>query len=152
LKGSSEPGSAPSPLVINGLVELAVGVLTGWIYGATKATPETMRSLGIHSPDRIRQWHLELMMQGAYTVACGLAVPRAPRLIAILLAIGAWSSPSAFLPLAFTPELEVRPAFRTAAVVANLATSIGFVGMAAVGCRRRRQQRREYALTRSPQL
>lgn len=127
----------PSPLVVNGLVELATGVLTGWVYGATKAAPDTMRSVGIQSPDRIRQWHLELMMQGAYTIACGLAVPHAPRLVATALAIGAWSSPSSFLPLAFKPELEARPAFRAAAVVANLATSIGFVGVATVGYRRR---------------
>ncbi|MHC9292959.1 hypothetical protein ACRCUN_10850 [Mycobacterium sp. LTG2003] len=152
MKGPSELRSAPSPLVVNGLVELAVGVLTGWIYGAAKAAPEKMRSLGVQSPDRIRQWHLELMMQGAYTVACGLAVPGAPRLVAISLAIGAWSSPSAFLPLAFKPELESRTTFRTAAVVANFATSVGFVGVAAVACRRRRQRRCEDTLTTSPQL
>jgi hypothetical protein len=139
-------------LVVNGLVELAVGVLTGWIYGATKAKPETMRSLGVQSPDRIRQWHLELMMQGAYTVACGLAVPGAPRLISISLGIGAWSSPSAFLPLAFKPELQARPTYRAVAVAANLATSIGFVGVAAAGFRRRMQQRREQRLTTSPHL
>lgn len=129
-------GQRPSPLVVNGLVELAFGVLTGWVYGACKAAPATMQSLGIRSPDRIRQWHLELMMQGAFTVACGLAVPSRPRVVAVALAVGAWSSPSAFLPVAFKPELEARPAFRMVAVLTNVATTIGYVGIVGTVWRR----------------
>ncbi|CQD16482.1 hypothetical protein BN970_03506 [Mycolicibacterium conceptionense] len=95
-----------------------------------------MQSLGIRSPDRIRQWHLELMMQGAFTVACGLAVPSRPRVVAVALAVGAWSSPSAFLPVAFKPELEARPAFRMVAVLTNVATTIGYVGIVGTVWRR----------------
>ncbi|AFA73530.1 hypothetical protein GPOL_c25010 [Gordonia polyisoprenivorans VH2] len=128
----------PTTLAVNGLTELAFGVLTGWVYGATKATPETIRSLGVRAPDRIRQWHLELMMQGAFTVACNLAVPNAPRLVTTALAVGAWSSPSAFLPLAFKPELEDSSAFRAATVAANLATTVGYVGMVVTAYKRHR--------------
>ena len=143
----TERSTAPSPLIVNGFVELAFGVLTGWVYTATKAAPDTVQSFGLRAPDRIRQWHLELMMQGAFTAVCGLAVPHAPRWIRRSLVVGAWSSPTAFVPLAFKPELETRPAFRAAAALADVATSVGYAGMAAVALRRLCRRRAHPALT-----
>jgi hypothetical protein len=67
--------SASSALVASGLVELAAGALSGWIYTATRMGV----GAGTVDPKRIRQWHLDLAMLGTATVAAGLAVPDAPK-------------------------------------------------------------------------
>jgi hypothetical protein len=131
---------APSALVVSGLTELAAGALTGWIYTAVKTQPDRMRALGIRSPDRIRQWHLDLTMLGGFTVICGLAVPDASRVTSVALAVGAWSNAFFFLPLAFRPELERRRAFLVPVVASFIATSIGFTGTARTAYRRYRRK------------
>lgn len=137
---ASETSKTPSLLVVSGLTELAVGALTGWVYTAVKTKPEAMQELGIREPDRIRQWHLDLTMLGAYTAVCGMAVPAAPRSISMPLAIGAWANAFAFLPLAFRPDLHRRPAFVAAMVGSFVATSIGFAGTAHTAYRRYRRR------------
>jgi hypothetical protein len=52
-----------------------------------------------------------MAMLGTASVACGLAVPDAPRITTAALATGAWTNALAFLPLAFEPELERHPAY-----------------------------------------
>jgi hypothetical protein len=129
--------SAPSPLVASGLTELAAGALSGWVFTLTRTQPELAERLGIRNPARIRQWHLDLAALGTATVACGLAMPDAPRGVCTALGIGAWTNAMAFLPLAFWPGLERRLAFKAAAVASFAATSVGFTGMALAARRRR---------------
>lgn len=139
--------NSPSALVVSGLIELAVGVLSGWVYAATMEQPATMRRLGVRAPNRIRQWHLELMMAGAFNVVCGLAVPDAGRGTAMALAIGSWTNPNAFLPLAFNPRLDKsRPAYAVPVIGGLVATSIGYVGIAVTAARSRRNARRQRSL------
>jgi hypothetical protein len=134
----------PSALVVSGLIELAVGVLSGWVYAAVVEQPTTMRRVGVREPNRIRQWHLELMMAGAFNVVCGLAVPDAGRGTTMALAIGSWINPNAFLPLAFNPRLDKsRPAYAVPAVGGLVATTIGYVGIAVAAERSRRIARRQ---------
>jgi hypothetical protein len=109
-----------SPLVASGMVELAAGALSGWVYTVA----------------RVRQWHLDLAMLGTATVASGLAVPDPPRVPATALGIGAWTNAMAFLPLAFRPDLDQHPAFRAYAGASFVLTTVGFVGMAADAVRR----------------
>ncbi|WP_433612104.1 hypothetical protein [Prescottella agglutinans] len=130
--------AAPSALVVSGLTELAAGAVSGWVVAALRRRPETMRALGVRAPQRIRQWHLDLAMLGGFTAICGMAVPGAPRLTTTALAVGAWTNAFAFLPLAFRPDLEDRPAYLVPVVGSFVATSIGFCGIARTAHRRYR--------------
>lgn len=129
----------PSLLVTSGLVELAAGALSGWVYTFVHTQPEQARALGIESGDRIRQWHLDLAILGTATVACATAVPDAPRPVAAALGVGAWTNAMAFLPMAFKPGIDRTLPFRAAAAASFVATSVGFTGMAATAIRRRRR-------------
>lgn len=136
------PRSAPSGVVTSGVVELGAAALSGWVYALAKYDPERGRALGIKSPARIRQWHLDLAALGTATVALGLAVPDAPKPVRRALAIGAWSNAMMFLPLAFRPEALDDPAYRTAGIASFVSTSVGFTGMAVTALRRHRAARR----------
>jgi hypothetical protein len=132
----------PSALVVSGLAEVAAGALAGWPYTLVRQDPEAARRLGIKSGARIRQWHLDLAMLGGLTVAVGTAVPNAPRWASIPLGLGAWTNAMAFLPLAFAPDIDKHPVYRAITGTSFVATSVGFVGMAVTGTRRRRGARR----------
>lgn len=133
--------TVPSRLVTSGVVELAAGALSGWVYTLARQDPERAKALGIKSAARVRQWHLDLAMLGTATIACGVAVPDAPRAVSAALGVGAWTNAMAFLPLAFAPEVDEHPAYRAFAGASFVATSIGFAGMAATAVRRRRGAR-----------
>jgi hypothetical protein len=132
----------PSPLVSSGLVELAAGAWSGWVYTLARTQPELAGRLGIKSATRVRQWHLDLAMLGSATVACGVAVEDPPRFAATALGIGAWTNAMAFLPLAFDPDLDGHPAYRAAALASFIATTVGFSGMAGAALARRRRASR----------
>jgi hypothetical protein len=134
--------TVPSRLVTSGLVELAAGALSGWVYTLTRQDPERARALGIQSPARIRQWHLDLAMLGTATIACGVAAPDAPRVAQAALGIGAWTNAMAFLPLAFAPDFDAHPAYKAFAGASFVATTVGFTGIAASAVRDRRRARR----------
>jgi hypothetical protein len=133
--------SVPSALVLSGLAEVAAGALAGWPYTLVRQKPEAARRLGIRSGARIRQWHLDLAILGGITVAVGSAVPDAPLRASVPLGIGAWTNAMLFLPLAFAPEVDRHPVYRTAAGASFIATSVGFTAMALEGARRRRRAR-----------
>ena len=143
---TAEPGRAqlnvPSGLVTSGVVELAAGALSGWIYAAVRYDGDGARKLRIKSPARIRQWHLDLIALGTGTVALGLAVPDAPRGVQRALAAGSWSNAMMFLPLAYRPELLQDPVYRKLGLASFVSTSVGFTGMAISAVRRRRADRR----------
>ena len=122
--------------MLSGLIELALGALTGWPYAVAIADPSRARRLGIRSTARLRQWHLDLIMLGGLTVLVATAVPRPPRRVAWTLGTGAWTNAMAFGVLVIHPEAKDHPAFRTAVVGSFLATSAGFVGLATEGLRR----------------
>jgi hypothetical protein len=134
--------SVPSALVVSGLLEVAAGAMAGWPYTLVRQDPEAARRLGIKSGARIRQWHLDLAMLGGLTVAVGTAVPDAPRWASVPLGVGAWTNAMAFLPLAFSPDIDRHPVYRSFAGASFIATSTGFVGMALTGLRRRRAANR----------
>lgn len=136
-----KPAPAPSLLLTSGLVELAAGALSGWVYTFARTQPEKAREVGIVSGGRIRQWHLDLAMLGTATIACATAVPDAPRPVAAALGVGAWTNAMAFLPLAFRPDLDQGLPFKAAAALSFTATSAGFTGMAGTALARRRRRR-----------
>jgi hypothetical protein len=95
------------PLLVKlGIVELAAGVLSGWAMVAIVERPEALKRLGVRQLSRIRQTHLDLLMQGTILAAIGAAVTSVPTWIGILLVIGAYLAPLTLGTLAFRPDLQ----------------------------------------------
>lgn len=95
------------PLLVKlGICELATGVLSGWAMIAMVEKPEALKRLGVRQLARIRQTHLDLLMQGTILIAIGAAVASVPTWIGILLVLGAYIAPLTLGVLAFRPELQ----------------------------------------------
>ena len=95
------------PLLVKlGISELAVGVLSGWAMVAMVERPGALKRAGVRQLGRIRQTHLDLLMQGTILAAIGAAVGSVPVWIGILLVIGAYLAPLGLGVLAFRPELQ----------------------------------------------
>jgi hypothetical protein len=128
-------------LVVAGLGELALGALTGWPMALAISRPDDLKKLGIRSPGRLRQWHLDLIMLGSLTASAARWVPDPPRKVAVPLAVGAWANANAFGVLAFRPELKEHPAYKTSVGASFVATCWGFTGLAVVAWERWRHAR-----------
>lgn len=68
--------------------------------------PEALKRLGVRQLGRIRQTHLDLLMQGTILAAIGAAVTSVPTWIGTLLVLGAYVAPLTLGVLAFRPELQ----------------------------------------------
>jgi hypothetical protein len=139
VRSPDRPQGGVDPLVVSGLVELATGALTGWLYTLVKTDHDKARALGIKSGARVRQWHLDLIALGGLTAMAGTAVPDLPWWVKWPLGIGAWSNAMSFLPLAFDPEIEQRELYRAAVGASFVTTSVGFTGLALTAARRRQR-------------
>jgi hypothetical protein len=93
-------------LSLLGIFELTVGVLSGWLMVMTLEAPDVLRRLGVRQLGRIRQAHLDALMQGTILVAVGLAVDPLPDWIGVLLVAGAFLAPPLLGVLALYPELR----------------------------------------------
>ena len=124
---------------MSGLVELATGALTGWLYTLVKTDREKARALGVKSGARVRQWHLDLIALGGLTAMAGTAVPGLPGWVKWPLGIGAWTNAMSFLPLALDPNIERRRVYRATVGASFVTTSVGFTGLAVTAARRRRR-------------
>lgn len=95
------------PLLIKlGICELAIGALSGWAMIAIVERPEALMRLGVRQLGRIRQAHLDLLMQGTILAAIGAGVSSIPTWIGILLVLGAYVAPLTLGALAFRPEMQ----------------------------------------------
>lgn len=119
-----------STLAKVGFVELAVGALTGWIVVLSLVRQELLKRVGIRTPRRLLQMHLDLILMGLILIAVALALPDLASWIAIPLAIGTWVNPLLFLPLAYRQDLVDRPVYRTIAVLSFVCVSGGLTVVA----------------------
>jgi hypothetical protein len=95
------------PLLVKlGICELAAGALSGWAMVAIVENPEALKRRGVRQLGRIRQAHLDLLMQGTILTAVGAAVVSVPTWIGTLLVLGAYVAPLTLGVLAFRPELQ----------------------------------------------
>jgi hydroxylaminobenzene mutase len=114
-----------------GIYELAVGVLSGWLMVMTIEKPELLRRAGARHLGRIRQAHLDLLMQGVILIAVGLAVDPLPTWIGFLLVLGAFLAPLLLGVLAFDSELQKGSRFyRGVNTVVLVGFTIGWVALA----------------------
>lgn len=123
-------------LVLSGVIEVALGALTGWPYAVAVSDREKARKLGIRSVPRLRQWHLDLVALGALTMLVGTAVPNLPRRVAWPLAVGAWTNANAFGVLAFKPHAEEHRAYRVAVGSSFATVSWSCLSLAVLAARR----------------
>jgi hypothetical protein len=123
-------------LTVSGLAEVALGAQTGWLMALAVSDPEKLRQLGIRSPARLRQWHLDLIMLGGLSVMASLAVPDLPKRVAVPLAAGAWANANAFGVLAFRPELKEHPVYKAGVITSFVSTSYGFTELARIAFKR----------------
>ena len=95
------------PLLVKlGICELAFGVLTGWAMVTMVEAPDALKRVGVRQLGRIRQFHLDLLMQGTILLAVGAAVASVPTWIGSLLVVGAYLAPIGLGVLAWRPELQ----------------------------------------------
>jgi hypothetical protein len=114
-----------------GVVELAVGVLSGWVMVMTLEAPDVLRRLGVRQMGRIRQAHLDLLMQGTILIAVGVAVDPLPTWIGVLLVVGAFLAPPLLGVLAVRPDLRERSVgYKAINTVVLLGFSVGWVALA----------------------
>jgi hypothetical protein len=114
-----------------GIYELAVGVLSGWVMVMTIEKPELLRRAGIRHLGRIRQAHLDLLMQGVILIAVGFAVDPLPAWIGFLLVLGAFLAPPLLGVLAFDSELQKGSRlYRGINTVVLVGFTIGWVALA----------------------
>ena len=130
--------AAPSPqclghgvnfLIVAGIFQLFFASLTGWVMFLVTDYPEKARSLGIIGPRRIRQWHIELLMQGALITAIGAALDAPPLWASVLLVVAAWVAPFSFVPLAFNPEIGDRPWYMAVDLLSFVALNVSLLVM-----------------------
>jgi hypothetical protein len=114
-----------------GIYELAVGVLSGWVMVMTLEQPELLRRMGVRHLGRIRQAHLDLLMQGTILIAVGIAVDPLPAWIGVLLVLGAFLAPLLLGVLAFDAELQKgSTTYRAINTVVLAGFTIGWVALA----------------------
>lgn len=118
-------------LSLLGIFELTVGVLSGWLMVMTLEAPDVLRRLGVRQMGRIRQAHLDFLMQGTILVAVGLAVDPLPTWIGVLLIAGAFLAPPLLGVLALFPELrEESIGYKAINTVVLVGFTVGWVALA----------------------
>lgn len=125
--------ATPELLVQIGLCELALGALLGWAVVARLERPERLARVGIRSPRRLLQMHLDHVMMGLILIAVGLALTDLPDVVTGALIFGTIVNPALFLPLAFSEDAAQHPVDRAVTITSFVATSGGLVAAAAIG-------------------
>jgi hypothetical protein len=120
-------------LARSGLLELAVGALFGWAIVARLERPGLLTKIGIKSPRRLMQAHLDYVMMGLIAIAVGLALPSLAGWAKALLLAGTWVNPTLFLPLAFSDEMQGNLVYRVVTVTSFVAMSTALVAAAVTG-------------------
>lgn len=104
-----------STLVKIGLCELAVGTLFGWLVTVTREKREWLPRLGISSPRRILQCHIDYLLMGLILIAIGTVLPNLATVWQVLLVAGTIVNPALFALLAFGEQRSDTAAYRATA-------------------------------------
>jgi hypothetical protein len=120
-------------LVQVGLCLLALGALLGWVVMLRTAFPAMLAAVGVRSPRRVLQTHIDFLMMGVILIAVGLALPDLAGWNRALLIAGAVVNPLLFVPLAFREAYADAVPYRVVTVLSFTAMSAGAVGAAVAG-------------------
>ncbi|MGE4425786.1 MAG: hypothetical protein AB7G37_04955 [Solirubrobacteraceae bacterium] len=116
-----------------GLCLLAVGALLGWLVVLRTEYPDVLRRVGVRSPRRLLQMHLDYVIMGILLIAVGTALPDLAAWNRVALIAGTVVNPILFLPLAFREEWSKALPYRVLTVASFVAMSAGTVGAAVAG-------------------
>jgi hypothetical protein len=122
-----------STLAKIGLCELAVGALLGWAVVVRVEQPALLERIGIRSPRRLLQVHLDYILMGLILIAVGGVLPDLADPWKAALIFGTIVNPSLFVPLAFAESWSKRLPYRALTIVSFLAMSSGLVAAAVTG-------------------
>lgn len=112
-----------------GAVELALGALSGWIVWMALDT-QWLKKIGVRSPRRLLQAHIDLIMMGTILIAVGAAAPDFPAPWSYLLVIGAWTNALLFVPAAWHDKKPTDFKANAAQAVSFTMVSTGTVALA----------------------
>lgn len=112
-----------------GAVELAVGAVSGWVVWIATDT-DWLKRIGVRSPRRIFQAHLDLIIMGVILIAVGTAAPDFPTPWSVFLVIGAWTNALLFLPAAWSDKKPTDLKAIVAQAVSFSLVSVGTVAFA----------------------
>lgn len=112
-----------------GAVELALGALSGWIVWLALDT-KVLKKIGVRSPRRLLQAHIDLIMMGTILIAVGVAAPDFPAPWSYLLVIGAWTNALLFVPAAWHDRKPTDFKANAAQAVSFTMVSTGTVALA----------------------
>ncbi|MBI2690324.1 MAG: hypothetical protein HYX29_00035 [Solirubrobacterales bacterium] len=112
-----------------GAVELAVGALSGWAVWMATDT-DWLKKIGVRSPRRIFQAHLDLIIMGVILIAVGTAAPDFPEPWSVILVVGAWTNALLFLPAAWSDKKPTDLKAIAAQAVSFSLVSVGTVAFA----------------------
>lgn len=122
-----------NPLTQFGLCLLAFGALSGWVVVLRTEYPQVLTRIGVKSPRRLLQAHIDFIMMGVILIAVGLALPDLAGWNRALLIAGTVVNPLLFLPLAFREEWSKAIPYRVITILSFLAMSTGTVAAAIAG-------------------
>lgn len=112
-----------------GAIELALGALSGWIVWLALDT-KLLKKIGVRSPRRLLQAHIDLIMMGTILIAVGVAAPDFPAPWSYLLVIGAWTNALLFVPAAWHDKKPTDFKANAAQAVSFAMVSTGTVALA----------------------
>jgi hypothetical protein len=121
-----------STLVRIGLCELAFGAMLGWLVAASRANPDSLRRIGITSPNRVLQCHLDYLMMGLILIAVGSVAHDLPVGVQVALVFGTIVNPGLFMVMAFNEKVMRSKAMLALTVVSFIAMSGSLVATAIV--------------------
>lgn len=120
-------------LVQVGLCLLAFGAVSGWIVVLRTEYPDVLRRVGVKSPRRLLQAHIDYIIMGVILIAVGTALPDLATWNRIALIAGTIVNPTLFLPLAFREDLSKALPYRLLTVASFATMSAATVGAAVAG-------------------
>lgn len=112
-----------------GAIELALGALSGWIVWIALDT-KWLKKIGVRSPRRLLQAHIDLIMMGTILIAVGVAAPDFPKPWSIFLVIGAWTNAFLFVPAAWYDRKPTDFKANAAQAISFTLVSTGTVALA----------------------
>jgi hydroxylaminobenzene mutase len=112
-----------------GAIELAIGALSGWVVWMATDT-DWLKKIGVRSPRRIFQAHLDLIIMGVILIAVGTSAPDFPTPWSVILVIGAWTNALLFLPAAWSDKKPTDLKAIVAQAVSFTLVSVGTVAFA----------------------
>lgn len=115
-----------------GIVELAFGVISGWVLIAAEEQPAMFKKLGLVSFRQLVSAHVSILLMGVAVAVAGVIVQPVPDWVVAAILFGSIIDPLLFVPLAFGLDRNGSTFFRVTATLAFISLTIGFVAIAGI--------------------